>query len=152
LEKLCTFNIDKANITAPGDDTRTLCAILELPDNEMTEKIPTLKPDTFKKLLMADIDHFQLDKPHFNDFYFHDLSKDTYKLKLPLPPHRKTVNDFILITSGSITKSAGIDTYEVTKNTIFILPVGQITTTTSISDNLKGDYCHFSNSFIAERK
>ncbi len=101
---------------------------------------------------MADIDHFQLDKPHFNNFYFHDLSKYNYKLNLPLPPPRKTVNDFMLISSGSITKSAGIDTYEVTKNTVFILPDGQITTMTSISDNLKGFYCHFSNSFIAERK
>ena len=70
----------------------------------MTEKIPTLKPDNFKKLLMADIDHFQLDKPNFNDFYIHDLSKDSYTLKLPLPPRRKTVNDFILITQGQWPK------------------------------------------------
>ena len=118
----------------------------------MTEKIPTLKPDTFKKLLMADIDHFQLDKPHFNDFYIHDLSKETYKLKLPLPPHRKTVNDFIVVTSGTMTKSAGIDIYEVGQNSIFVLPVGQITTTTNISENLKGFYCHFSNDFISDNK
>lgn len=118
----------------------------------MTEKIPTLKPDTFKKLLMADVDHFQLDKPYFNDFYIHDLSKETYKLKLPLPPHRKTVNDFVLITSGTMTKSAGIDSYEVTENSIFVLPVGQITTTTMVSDNLNGYYCHFSNNFITETK
>jgi AraC family transcriptional regulator, transcriptional activator of pobA len=118
----------------------------------MTQKIPTLKPDTFKKLLMADIDHFQLDKPHFNDFYIHDLSKDTYKLKLPLPPHRKTVNDFIVITSGTMTKSSGIYTHKVSKNSIFVLPVGQITTTISISKNLKGFYCHFSNAFISDNK
>lgn len=118
----------------------------------MTEKIPTLKPDNFKKLLMADIDHFQLDKPNFNDFYIHDLSKDSYTLKLPLPPRRKTVNDFILITSGTMTKSSGIDTYKVTQNSIFLLPVGQITTTTSISKELKGFYCHFSNNFLTETK
>ena len=118
----------------------------------MINKIPTLKPDTFKKLLMADIDHFQLDKPNFNDFYIHDLSKDAYKLKLPLPPHRKTVNDFILITEGTMTKSAGIDTYEVAKNAVFLLPAGQITATTKISENLRGFYCHFSNEFIAESK
>jgi AraC-like DNA-binding protein len=118
----------------------------------MTEKIPTLKPDTFKKLLMADVDHFHLDKPNFNDFYIHDLSKENYKLKLPLPPHRKTVNDFILITSGRMIKSAGIDSYEVSKNSIFVLPVGQITTTTKVSDNLKGYYCHFSNNFLTDSK
>jgi AraC family transcriptional regulator, transcriptional activator of pobA len=116
----------------------------------MNEKIPTLKPETFKKLLMADIDHFQLGKPHFNDFYIHDLSKENYKLKLPLPPHRKTVNDFILITSGTMTKSAGIDNYQVRENSIFLLPMGQITTTTNISDKLQGYYCHFSNNFISE--
>ena len=101
---------------------------------------------------MADIDHFQLDKPNFNDFYIHDLSKDSYTLKLPLPPRRKTVNDFILITSGTMTKSSGIDTYKVTQNSIFLLPVGQITTTTSISKELKGFYCHFSNNFLTETK
>lgn len=118
----------------------------------MTKKIPTLQPDTFKRLLMADIDHFQLNKPQFNDFYIHDLTKDTYKLKLPLPPHRKTVNDFILITSGTMTKSAGIDIYNVPENSIFVLPVGQITTTTEISKNLTGYYCHFSNAFISDNK
>ena len=101
---------------------------------------------------MADIDHFQLDNPHFNDFYIHDLSKDTYKLKLPLPPHKKTVNDFILITSGAMTKSSGIDTYEVTENAIFVLPVGQITTTINISKDLTGFYCHFSDNFISNSK
>lgn len=118
----------------------------------MNDKIPTLKPDTFKKLLMANIDHFQLDVSTFNEFYIHDLSKETYKLKLPLPPHRKTVNDFILVTDGKMTKSAGIDSYEVTKNTIFLLPAGQITATTQISENLSGFYCHFSTDFIAESK
>ena len=118
----------------------------------MNDKIPTLKPDTFKKLLMANIDHFQLDVSTFNEFYIHDLSKETYKLKLPLPPHRKTVNDFILVTDGEMTKSAGIDSYEVTKNTIFLLPAGQITATTQISENLSGFYCHFSTDFIAESK
>jgi AraC family transcriptional regulator, transcriptional activator of pobA len=118
----------------------------------MTEKIPTLKPETFKKLLMADIDHFQLDKPHFNDFYIHDLSKTSYRLKLPLPPHRKTVNDFILVTAGTMTKSAGVDSYEVIANSIFLLPAGQITSTTKISNDFKGFYVHFSNSFILESK
>ena len=118
----------------------------------MSDKIPTLKPDTFKKLLMTDIDHFQSDESNFNDFYIHDLSKETYKLKLPLPPHRKTVNDFILVTEGAMTKSAGIDSYEVTKNSVFLLPAGQITATTQISENLRGFYCHFSSDFIAESK
>jgi AraC family transcriptional regulator, transcriptional activator of pobA len=118
----------------------------------MTEKIPTLNPNTFKKLLMADIDHFQLDKLHFNDFYIHDLSKTSYRLKLPLPPHRKTVNDFILVTAGTMTKSSGIDYYEVKSNSIFLLPAGQITTTTKISGDFQGFYVHFSNSFISESK
>jgi hypothetical protein len=65
----------------------------------MNPSIITLEPDKFTKLLMADIDHFQLDKPHFNDFYIHDLSKNAYTLKLPLP--RKIVNDFIFITSAA---------------------------------------------------
>jgi AraC family transcriptional regulator, transcriptional activator of pobA len=125
---------------------------ITLRKSEMTEKIPILEPDTFKKLMMADIDHFQLGKLYFNDFYIHDLSKTTYRLKLPLPPHRKTVNDFILVMEGSMIKSAGIDYYEVKRNSIFLLPSGQITSTIKISGDFQGFYVHFSNNFISESK
>jgi AraC family transcriptional activator of pobA len=110
--------------------------------------IPTLKPSTFKKALMSDYDHFNLDKNYFDDFFIHDLTKPVYNLKLPLPPHRKTVNDIIIIIKGEMVKSSGLDNFRVGKHTVFLLPAGQITTTTSVSKNIEGFYLHFSNDYL----
>ncbi len=97
---------------------------------------------------MSEYVPLQLDKKLFNDFYIRSLSEQTYKLKLPLPPHRKTVNDFILLTKGSITKSSGLDNFKVAKSSICLLPAGQITTTTEITPDIEGYYCHFSDSYL----
>ena len=97
---------------------------------------------------MSDYDNFKLDKGYFNDFFIHDLSKQAYKLKLPLPPHRKTVNDIILLTDGEMTRSSGLDTFIVRKNSLFALPAGLITTTSEISIDIKGFYIHFSDSYL----
>ncbi len=110
--------------------------------------IPTLNPTTFWQLLISDYDHFKLDKGFFNDFFIQDISKQAYKLKLPLPPHKKTVNDIILLTDGEMTRSTGLDNFKVEKNSLFILPEGLITTTSEISNNLKGFYLHFSDSYL----
>lgn len=116
----------------------------------MIENIPTLNPDSFKKLLMANVNHSQLADVNFNEFYIHNLANQSYNLKLPLPPHRKTVNDFILITSGSMIKTAGLDRYKVQENTLFLVPAGQITTTIEVSPAVTGYYCHFSTRFLAK--
>ncbi len=110
--------------------------------------IPTLKPSAFRKSLMSDYDQFYLDKKYFDGFFIHDLSKQVYNLKLPLPPHRKTVNDIIILTRGEMVKSSGIDNFDVGKNSVFLLPAGQITTTTSISEDIVGFYLHFSNDYL----
>ncbi len=113
--------------------------------------IPTLKPSTFKKALMSDYDQFYLDKKYFDDFFIHDLSKQAYNLKLPLPPHRKTVNDFIILTKGEMIKSSGLDNFKVNNNAVFLLPAGQITTTTSVSKNIEGYYLHFSSDYLISK-
>ncbi|TDK47926.1 AraC family transcriptional regulator [Algoriphagus formosus] len=112
------------------------------------KSIPTLKPSTFKNSLMSDYDRFYLDRKYFDDFFIHDLSQQTYKLKLPLPPHRKTVHDLIMLTNGEMVKSSGIDNFKVGSNSIFLLPAGQITTTTNISKNIQGYYLHFSDDYL----
>ncbi len=111
-------------------------------------QIPLLHPEGFRKRWMRQVVATEWQREGFNDFYIHNLSTSLYELRLPLPPHRKTVHDFILVTAGSMVKSRGLDQYEVPANSIFMLPAGQITSTTSISAAFQGYYCHFSDHFL----
>lgn len=61
----------------------------------------------------------------------------------PLPPYRKSVYDFMLVTQGEINRSKSIDSYIIGKNTFFFLPAYQLTTITSMSPDTDGYYCHF---------
>lgn len=64
-------------------------------------------------------------------------------IKFPLPPHRKTVIDFIFLTGGKSIRSKGLDTYEITAGDIFFLPAFQISSHEFYSPDAKGFYCHF---------
>jgi hypothetical protein len=76
---------------------------------------------------------------------------DSIKLKVPLPHHRKTVHDFIFLTQGSMSRSIGAEVFEAGTNTVFLLPAGSITSTTMISADIDGYYCHFAPSFLASQ-
>lgn len=77
--------------------------------------------------------------------FFHINSLETHlpHIAFPLPPHRKTVHDFLFITKGSTVRSKGLSEYEVRENTFFFLPATQITTHLSMSPDTEGYYCHF---------
>jgi AraC family transcriptional activator of pobA len=107
------------------------------------EQIPILSP------IDLDKHHFGITTmhPEFSPFYniFHINRLETYRDKIlfPLPPHRKTVYDFIVLTKGSSTRSKGLNNYTFKANTIFFLPAYQITTHESMSKNAEGFFCHF---------
>lgn len=82
--------------------------------------------------------------PQHSDWFHISRIEDTKKfMKLPLPPHRKAVVDFILLTAGSCIRSKGLDKYEFGANTFFFLPAYQISLNEFMSDDIKGFYCHF---------
>jgi AraC-like DNA-binding protein len=111
--------------------------------------IPTLNPADFRAVMMEQYDYLRTDGLNFNDFYIHNLADNFYKLKLPLPHHRKTVHDFILLTRGKMGRSIGAEVFETEANNIFILSAGSITATHKISPDIQGYYCHFAPSFLA---
>ncbi|MGY6557882.1 MAG: hypothetical protein ACXIT9_01230 [Nitritalea sp.] len=82
------------------------------------------------------------------DFLVQRLEESTAGLKLPLPPHRKTVFDFILVQKGRAERSFGLSTYTLKTNQIFLMPCNAITSTRFISEDIKGYYCHFSKKFL----
>jgi AraC-like DNA-binding protein len=116
-----------------------------------TEPIPLLNPSQFSDL-SVDMEEWN---PYFASFHsrFHINRIEDYRthLKFPVPPHRKTVFDFIFLTKGTTTRSKGLNTYSICKNTFFFLPPYQITTNTSMSADVTGFYCHFDPEILTVR-
>jgi len=116
------------------------------------KNIPTLKDDDGFKIIMSYLDPKEYNKKNFIDFYIHGLSDDTYELKMPLPPHRQTNHSIILVTGGSIVAGAGFDHYTVDQNMIIVVPAGQITSLSFMSEDIEGFYLHFSDNYLSHTK
>lgn len=110
--------------------------------------IPTLSPIIFRKNHIKNNTDDWLNDDSITQFFIHSFKEDDVNLNLPLPPHKKTVNDFVFITHGSMTRSLGIESFELKKNDFLFTPENTITTTESLSPDLEGFYCHFSDEFI----
>lgn len=76
-------------------------------------------------------------------FHINRLETHIAHIPFPLPPHRKTVHDFLFLTKGSTVRSKGLSEYTAEANTFFFLPATQITTHLSMSPDIEGYYCHF---------
>ena len=105
----------------------------------------------------------ELDKHHFGDtewkphfaafshlFQINRVEDIKDKIKFPIPPHRKTVYDFIFLTEGNSQRSKGLQDYHFSKNTFFFLPAFQISTHEFLSENVKGFFCHFDTEIFHE--
>ena len=77
--------------------------------------IPTLSPIIFRKKHIKNSLDDLLNDDSITQFFIHSFKEDNVNLNLPLPPHKKTVNDFVFITNGSMTRSLGIESFELKK-------------------------------------
>lgn len=114
----------------------------------LSEKIPLLEPNIFKDSFIENHKKNILSNGRINDFFIHSFKDNIVDLKLPLPLHKKTVHDFILIFNGNMTKSIGVQNFHLKKNQFLFTPSNSITTTSETSQELEGFYCHFSNNFL----
>lgn len=110
--------------------------------------IPILSPTIFRKDHIKNNTDDLLNDDSITQFFIHSFKDDDVFLNLPLPPHKKTVHDFVFITKGNMTKSLGLDSYQLMRNDFLFTPKNNITTTTFVSTDLEGFYCHFSEEFI----
>lgn len=76
-------------------------------------------------------------------FHINKVEDARDHLKFSLPPHRKTVYDFLFLTRGSSIRSKGLDKYNFGVNTFFFLPAYQISSHEYYSEDAEGYYCHF---------
>ncbi|MGA9211806.1 helix-turn-helix domain-containing protein [Kaistella sp.] len=123
--------------------------ILRISKLKSSNNIPTLQAEEFRQTLMSYDDNSLFETENFNDFFIHDLSAPNYKLKLPQPLYRNTANSLLIITNGKAIKSAGLDNYTISNNSILLVPAGHITATSEISKNASGFWLHFSDNFLS---
>lgn len=114
------------------------------------EQIPLLKPNIFKDSFIENHENDMLSSERINAFFIHSFKDDIVNLKLPLPLHKKTVHDFVLILDGSMTKSIGVHSFHLKRNQFLFTPSNAITTTSETSQKLDGFYCHFSHNFLKQ--
>lgn len=110
--------------------------------------ISTFQPFDFKNQFVDSTINQEAWKESVNLFFIHALDDKTINLRWPLPPHRKTVNDFFVVTEGYAKRQIGINAYELYKNELLIVPQLQVSTTDFYSEPIKGFYCHFSDDFL----
>lgn len=108
---------------------------------ELKIKIPTVKPAEFDEYLFANW------KAPVNSLYenFHISRIEDYKnhLKLPTPPHRRSVYFLLFLTKGKVIRLKDLTKYELNKNSCFCLSADQITSIEYVSDEAAGYYIHF---------
>ena len=128
-----------------------LCCETSLKNNKNLKtklNIPTLSPIVFRQNHIRNNTDELLNDDRISQFFIHSFKDDDVYLNLPLPPHKKTVNDFVFISNGNMTKTIGIESFQLKRNDFLFTPKNNITTTEFTSVDLEGFYCHFSDELI----
>jgi AraC-like DNA-binding protein len=109
-----------------------------------SEKIPTLQPSDMTGFHSHSID-WQPVISNTKHQFFHVNRLENYvnKLIFPLPPHRKTICDFLYLKKGKSKRSKGLNSYEFGESSLFFLPSYQITQHETMSADTEGFFCHF---------
>lgn len=114
------------------------------------KKISVFQPFDFKNQFVDFTPHQALLRESVNDFFIHALNDKTIRLRLPVPPHKKTVNDLLIVTKGCAARQVGIKSFEIFKNEVLSVARLKVATVDFYSEDLEGFYCHFSNDFLAD--
>jgi AraC family transcriptional regulator, transcriptional activator of pobA len=106
-------------------------------------QIPVLKPNALDDFHFGNIDwHLPFTESH-NLFHINRLEGYKDKIAFPLPPHRKTVYDFVFLTKGQSVRSKGLNQYTFCESEFFFLPAYQITSHQFMSADAEGYFVHF---------
>ncbi|MFD1164193.1 hypothetical protein ACFQ2C_01095 [Sphingobacterium daejeonense] len=104
-------------------------------------KIVTFRPVSFRSIFIDNQFDKDIFKKGYDQFFIHSLKEDKVHLRLPLPVHRKTVNDFLLITKGTCMRQVGIDSYELKAGDLLFVARSSVSSTEFMSEDIEGYYC-----------
>ncbi len=83
-------------------------------------------------------------------FHINRLEDYVKDINFPLPPHRKTENDMILITKGKSIRSKGLNNYNITKNQFFFSPAYQVTSHEYMSEDVEGFFISYPSEVLGD--
>ncbi len=111
---------------------------------EKQEKIPVLKPSDLNEFHYKSINwQPTISETKHQNYHINRLESYTQRLNFPLPPHRKTVHDFIYLKKGNSKRSKGLNKYVFKESELFFLPAFQITQHEAMDEDTEGFYLHF---------
>lgn len=106
--------------------------------------VPTLEPSNSVAFHFESIEWLPMfSGVHHERFHINRLEDYRSRLKFPLPPHRKTVYDFLFLKRGFSKRSKGLNHYTFGEGEFFFLSPYQITTHEFMSEDVEGFFCHF---------
>lgn len=115
------------------------------------ETVPTVTPDTLQGVVFKVAGWPMMRGPAHDLFHINRLEDARQAIHFPMAPHRKTVNDFIMLTQGSMIRMKGLNRYEFGANACFFLPAHQISLDAWMSEDIRGYYCHFDTNLLTKR-
>ncbi|ASV31654.1 helix-turn-helix domain-containing protein [Maribacter cobaltidurans] len=117
-------------------------------DSKDYSKIPSLTTSQFDEFLFPGWK--PPNYPSYHKFHITRIEEYAQHLKVPVLPHRRTVNFFIFLTQGKAVRSKGLNSYEILPGHFYFLPADQITSLEYVSKDIAGFYCHFSSEIFQE--
>ncbi|MES2796164.1 MAG: helix-turn-helix domain-containing protein, partial [Bacteroidota bacterium] len=117
---------------------------------EKQEQIPVLKPSELNEFHFKNIKwNPTISQTKHNSYHINRLEDYVLELNFPLPPHRKTLHDFIYLKKGTSKRSKGLNKYHFKAAEIFFLPAFQITEHEAMSKDTQGIYIHFDDQIFS---
>jgi AraC-like DNA-binding protein len=108
------------------------------------EKIPVLKPAELNDFHYKSIKwQPTISQTKHEHYHINRIEDYIDNISFPLPPHRKTVHDFIYVRRGTSRRSKGLNKYDFKASEIFFLPAFQITEHEAMTADIEGMYVHF---------
>lgn len=112
----------------------------------MMKRIPEYQPGHLSAINSPG--HQSTEEIH-QDFFIHPLAIVEHGEAMPPVPHRKTVNDLVLVTKGRLEEMVCSDVFKLREGTIMLLPPYKIRSVLHYSKNITGYHCHFSDQFVS---
>ncbi|ADB36687.1 helix-turn-helix domain-containing protein [Spirosoma linguale] len=114
-------------------------------------KIPTVTPNTLRNVVFNGLSWQTLHNRNLATFHLNRIEDARQGIRFPIPPHRKTVIDFIVLTRGSMVRRIGLTRHEVPARSFIFLPAYQICSDEWMSEDIQGYYCHFAPELLTKQ-
>jgi AraC family transcriptional activator of pobA len=110
--------------------------------------IPTVTPGALVHVVFNRLGWQLLHDRKLPTFHMNRLEDARNGIAFPVPPHRKTVIDFLVLTGGTMVRQIGLTRYEVPPRSFIFLPAYQICSDEWMSEDIEGFYCHFASELL----